>query len=282
MAGRVALATLLAGALLQGCWLVVGESFDGYEARPDGADTPLGPYVSQQRTAVNGTRSYTLVRPDPAPASLPLVFSLHGEGQTGAVMRAALPLEAQATTGAVFVYPEVPAGTFDTLPGRTAEAQFVTELIATLASELRVDTRRVFIAGFDDGAIMANTLACRLGPNVVRGVGIAAGTLYPLSDEEFTIDPLTGVASCALPAAILTWGIADPIGTLSIGAGRDTRNAYAATLGCGQTPGPWSVAPCTAYSGCSRPVVWCEIEGLGHEIWPGAAAAMWSFFDGLK
>jgi poly(3-hydroxybutyrate) depolymerase len=281
MTGRIGTLTLLVCALLQGCWLVVGEDFGGYEAQDPG-NAPLGPYVTESRNAQSGGRRYLLARPSPTPANLPLVFSLHGEGQSGNEMRSLLPLEQAATTGAVVVYPEIPLGSFDTLGGRALEQQLVTELIGSLASELRIDTRRVFIAGFDDGAILANALGCRLGAGVVRGVGIAAGTLYPLSDEEFTTDPTSGAASCALPAAILTWGIADPIASLAIGPGRDTRNTYLATLNCSKTPTPWSTAPCSSYAGCARPVVWCEIEGLDHSIWPNAAPAMWSFFDGLK
>jgi hypothetical protein len=34
-----------------------------------------------------------------------------------------------------------------------------------------------------------------------------------------------------------------------------------------------------AYAGCARPVVWCAIDGVGHEIWSGAAAAIWKFFE---
>ena len=232
-----------------------------------------------------GTRSYLLAHPEPMPAGLPLVFSLHGEGITGAEMRTALALEKQATSGAVFVYTNtLPGLSFDinTFDGRAQERALVSEVIGTLASELRIDTKRVFLAGWDDGAIMANALACLLGPSVVRGVGIDAGTLYPSEDRpDFSIDEDTSAASCPLPHALLVWGVADQY--IPLTNGRDSRDVYLATQACSGSSAPWSVAPpCVTYDACMRQVVWCEIPNLDHSIWPDAARAMWSFFDGLR
>ncbi|MEP6881119.1 MAG: hypothetical protein ABI866_03950, partial [Dokdonella sp.] len=74
-------------------------------------------YVSETRTIVSSgvSRSFVLARPASIPvgSALPLVFSLHGDGGSGAAMRGGLPLEAQATTGAVFIYPNAPGGTFE-------------------------------------------------------------------------------------------------------------------------------------------------------------------------
>ncbi len=288
MAGRGAAAILIAacGVLSQGCWVVIGESFDGYEAKPEGAaGRPV--IVTEERTWDGPPRrTYTLVRPDPTPADLQLIIELHGEGQSPSEIRSLLPLDAEGAGDAVFVYPQsASADSFNTYAGRTAEAAFVRQLIGQLGSELRIDTGRVFIAGFDDGAIMANALACALGTSVLRGVGIDAGTLYPADDRpDFTYNDATGGVNCELPASIIVWGAADPVASLSIQSGQDTRNTYLATHGCVDASArQWtSDAACSAYVGCKEDVVWCEIPGLGHDVWPGAARAMWSFFDGLK
>ena len=157
-------------------------------------------------------------------------------------------------------------------------------MITTLSGELGIDRARVFMAGWDDGAIRANALACRLGPSVLRGVGIEAGTLYPSQDSpDFSIDETTGAASCPLPPALSSVGHRRPDSLrLSIDVGRDTKNTYAATQACSDSSVPWPpAAPCVSYSGCMKSVVWCEIPGLNHELWPDAGRVMWSFFSGL-
>jgi polyhydroxybutyrate depolymerase len=239
---------------------------------------------SERRTIASGgaARLFLLARPDPMPARpLPLVFSLHWDGGDGAAMRAALPLEAQAAAGAVFVYPDAPGGTFEywTSDGRAREAQFVKDVIASLSAELGIDTSRVFMAGMSGGATMANALGCRLGPGILRGLGIHSGTLYPV-DDDFTYTNPGGV-SCALPATLFVWGTADDSADTSYANGQAVRDNYLATQQCAATSTPWSVDPCQTYDSCSRAVAWCPIDGLGHAIWPGAAAALWRFFDSL-
>jgi polyhydroxybutyrate depolymerase len=164
------------------------------EAGPHGGPARLwsvgasAAYVSENRSIVSSgiSRSFVLARPTTTPvgSALPLVFSLHGDGGNGAAMRGALPLEGQATSGAVFIYPNAPGGTFEyyTYDGRSREAVFVTDVIAAMNAEFGIDTTRVFVIGFSGGATMANALGCRLGPAVIRGLGIHSGTLYPVNN----------------------------------------------------------------------------------------------------
>lgn len=251
---------------------------------PAPAPAPGSTWHSERRTLVSGgvSRPFLLARPDPMPArALPLVFSLHGDGGDGASMRAALPLEAQSALGAVFVYPDAPGGAFEywTSDGRAREAQFVKDLIASLAADLGIDTSRVFVTGMSGGATMANALGCRLGPGVLRGLGIHSGTLYPV-DDDFTYTNSGGV-SCALPATLFVWGKDDDSAGTSYANGEAVRDNYLSTQQCAATTTPWTVSPCQAYDSCGSAVAWCPIDGLGHAIWPGAAAAMWKFFDSL-
>jgi endoglucanase len=245
-------------------------------------------YVSESRSIVSSgiTRSFVLARPDTIPGgtALPLVFSLHGDGGTGAGMRAALPLEAQATSGAVFVYPNAPGGTFEyyTYDGRSREAVFVTDVIAAMQTEFGIDTTRVFVVGFSGGATMTNALGCRLGPGVIRGLGIHSGTLYPVNDgggnPDFTYTGNGGV-SCPLPAAAFIWGESDTTSGVSFAEGVNVRNNYAATQSCAATTAATLVSPCVAYDGCTRTLDWCAIPGMGHSIWSQAAPALWQFID---
>lgn len=245
-------------------------------------------YVSETRTIVSSgiSRSFVLAHPASIPVgtALPLVFSLHGDGGNGASMRSGLPLEAQATTGAVFIYPNAPGGTFEyyTYDGRTREAVFVNDVIAAMQTEFGIDTSRVFVVGFSGGATMANALGCRLGPTVLRGLGIHSGSLYPINNgmgvPDFTYTGNGGV-SCPLPAAAFIWGENDTTSGVSFSTGVSVRNNYAATQNCSATTTPSLTSPCVAYDGCTRELDWCPIPGMGHSIWPQAATAFWQFIN---
>ncbi len=245
-------------------------------------------YVSETRNILSSgvSRSFVIARPMTIPVgtALPLVFSLHGDGGSGASMRGALPLEAQASTGAVFIYPNAPGGTFEyyTYDGRSREAVFVGDVIAAMQAEFGIDTSRVFVVGFSGGATMANALGCRLGPGVLRGLGIHSGTLYPVSNgmgvRDFTYTGNGGV-SCPLPAAAFIWGENDNTSGVSFAEGQGVRDNYAATQACSATTTPSLVSPCTSYNGCTRELNWCPIPGMGHSIWSQAAPALWQFIN---
>lgn len=239
-------------------------------------------YTATSHTLVSGgvTRSYLRAAPTPLPPDAPLVIVLHGDGGNGADIRAALPMEAQAQGKAVFVYPTSTGGAFEywSLAGRQAEAAFVNALIARVDADVGIDTDRVYVAGMSGGATMANALACHLGHDVIRGLGIHSGTLYAADPSEFDYTANGGV-TCDLPPAIILWGTADNVSGTQYANGIGTRDNYAATFFCDATSTPWSPAPCVAYDGCDRRLHWCAIEGMGHSIWSGAAEAMWRFFD---
>lgn len=245
-------------------------------------------YVSETRSIMSSgvSRSFELARPSAMPVgtALPLVFSLHGDGGNGASMRSALPLEAQAATGAVFVYPNAPGNTFEyyTYDGRTREAVFVADVIAAMQAEFGTDTSRVFVVGFSGGATMANALGCRLGPTVLRGLGIHSGSLYPVMNgmgvPDFTYTG-NGGASCPLPAAAFIWGEDDTTPGVSFATGLSVRNNYAATQSCSAATSSSLVSPCVLYNGCTRELDWCPIPGMSHSIWSQAAPALWQFIN---
>jgi len=45
-------------------------------------------------------------------------------------------------------------------------------------------------------------------------------------------------------------------------------------------PSPIAPSPCVEHNGCAagKPVVWCAVPGLGHDVWDHAAEAIWAFF----
>jgi poly(3-hydroxybutyrate) depolymerase len=50
---------------------------------------------------------------------------------------------------------------------------------------------------------------------------------------------------------------------------------------CGSSTAAFDPSPCVAYTGCNaaRPEVYCEIPGIGHEIWSNAPKAIWGFLS---
>jgi polyhydroxybutyrate depolymerase len=240
----------------------------------------LAQYTTQNRSIVSSgiNRSFLQATPTSGTAGKPLVIVLHGDGGNGAGIRAGLPIEGSANGQAVVVYPNAPGGTFEyfTALGRTREVQFVRDLVVLLQGELAIDAARVFLAGFSGGGTMANALACRMESDEIRGVAVNAGSLYPI-DDDFTYTGNGGV-SCALPATLLLWGEADNTPGVSYATGLSIRNNVTATLGCAAGSNAFAPAPCVLYDGCQRDAGWCSIPGLGHSIWPQAAAASWNFF----
>ncbi len=280
--------TLLFVCLIGACG---GSSSPTDGGTSDAANMNAITYVAENRTIMSSAteRSFVLAVPETPPeGAMPLVFVLHGDGGNGTNMRDALDLEAHADTGAVFVYPNVSgSNTFEyySYDGRTNEAVFVMDVIAALDVTLDIDTTRVFITGFSGGATMANALGCRLGPNVIRGLGIHSGSLYAtmdgMGDPDFTYTGSGGV-SCPLPATMFVWGEDDGQNGVTFATGVGVRDNYLATQTCDATTTAAPVAECQTYDGCDRAVVWCPIDGLGHSIWSGAAGAIWAFFDGLR
>jgi polyhydroxybutyrate depolymerase len=247
--------------------------------------TPIT-YVSETRSIVSGgvTRNYVLAYPSPLPAgeSLPLVFAYHSDGGTASGFRTFIALEAEASDGAVFVYPDVPGNVFDTesYDGRTAEQDFVQDVVGAMQGEFGIARGRVFIAGFSRGAYMANILGCRLGPDVVRAVTAAEGSIYQAFDASNNPDYTftgTGGISCPMPPSMVIWGTAATASPYSDGVAY--RNLLQATQQCSANSLPGPVAPCVEYGSCKRNVVWCSIPGLADALWSGQAHATWTFFD---
>lgn len=249
-----------------------------------GATAPEGAgYQVQNRSIVSSGSNRGFVQATPVSGTLgkPLVLVLHGDGGSGAGIRAALPLEAAAAGAALFVYPDAPGGTFPyfTAIGRTREMQFVRDVIDLLAAEAQIDRSRVFLAGFSGGGTMANVLACRLGAGEIRGAAVNAGSLYPIEDD-FTYTGNGGV-SCNLPAMLLLWGESDNTPGVSYATGVSVRNNVTATQGCSAASTGFAPAPCIRYQQCQRDVGWCSIPGLGHSLWSQSALASWNFFSAL-
>jgi polyhydroxybutyrate depolymerase len=248
-----------------------------------------GSGTSERRMVVGGvTRTYLLHASGPARPGRALVFVLHGLGGTGA----GVEWRTKGTfdtlgdrDGAVVIYPEAlgdprrwnagwdaPSGA-----GLSDDLGFFSALIDMAVAELGVDRKRVFAAGFSDGASMVYRLGCER-PDLVAAVAPVSGGMSP------------GVArACAHggPVSIIGMhGTEDPIAPLEQPI-HDGIAAWATRDGCPSVPSSSRLPDLDPHDGtqtrvhlfgpcgAGTSVVFYTIEGGGH-AWPGGAS-VWGF-----
>ena len=228
-------------------------------------------------------RTYTLVVPESyAPgAPYPLVFALHGNGGTGAGLRAAMDLEKQAAGKAIFVYPDAQGGGWD-LDAPAAQnrdvALFDGILLQTF-NALCIDSHRVFVTGFSNGAYMANQLGCRRGDRI-RGIASHSGG-GPYETQGSYNSEGNLVCSGKPVAALVIHGESDT--TVPPSEGQKSIDHFSHANHCSSgAQASALIAPCVGVAGCYQPVDVCRIPALGHTMWKESGKAMWSFIEALR
>lgn len=135
--------------------------------------TPIGRPASEKivTTTVGGVeRQWTLVVPPNTSESqrLPLLIVLHGVGGKGAAMRRLGFEKFASPAGYMVAYPDAVGGSWnDGRPGMEPlagtpvdDVAFLRELIARSVADAGADAKRIAIAGFSNGALMASRAAC--------------------------------------------------------------------------------------------------------------------------
>lgn len=130
------------------------------------------------------TRTFVLYAPPAARRSAvaPLLLAFHGTGESGAAFRAVAGLDAVAAReGWVVVYPDAAVGNWAEGCGCTAadrlgvnDTGFVRALIDSVAARVPVDRGRIFAAGFSQGGLFVQRLACDLAGHVAAVASVAA------------------------------------------------------------------------------------------------------------
>ena len=248
------------------------------------AEAPKGVLGNQTVTVRNNTRTYRAVVPDAhdGKTPLPIVFMFHGSGGDGAGLRSAYDLEGEAQGQAIFVYPDADraSGTWDL--ERTAENNIdilmFDAILETLSGSHCVDRKRVFATGYSAGGYFSNQLACRRG-SVIRAIASHAGGGPFGQNVEYGDD---GKRRCPERpiAALIAHGTEDA--TVKLEEAQQSREHWRRVNACASGGGtPRDPAPCVSLASCAedRPVVYCEIPGLGHSVWPeNGAKVTWDFF----
>lgn len=254
--------------------------------RPTGGcskPNPKGFLPAQKLTVRSVVRNYELFVPETSDGktALPLVFVFHGTGGTGAEIRNTHALEGEAKGKAIFVYPDALAAkawNINDPATRNDDMALFDAVLEELSNTVCVDRARVFGTGFSNGGFFANQLACRRG-GVLRAVASHGGG-GPFGSSNDYDERGNLVCPEAPIAALVVHGVDD--GEVKLEEAKKSVAHWTRVNGCRTGTSPFGPPPCGKLAGCAqeRPVVSCEVPGLGHAIWPGDGARVtWQFFD---
>lgn len=159
-------------------------------------------------TVDNVARTYRLHLPsgyNPAQAT-PLVINLHGYGSNATQEEFVSKMSAQADkAGFIVVYPQGlgdPASwKFGGGAGNEADVAFIQNMIAQFQHTYNIDSKRIYVTGISNGAIMSYRLVCDL-PNTFAAFATVAGGYPPFRDCQSGPRPVImfhGTADGILP-----------------------------------------------------------------------------------
>lgn len=254
--------------------------------------TGTGPFASVSvRDGVvkvgSETRTFRFAFPtERAPGrKYPLILAFHGDGGTGAGLRADYPIDAIAGPEAIVAYPDGNNATWDlyTPTAENRDIAFVEALISGFESHYGADRSRVFGAGLSSGGFFINQVSCRRG-GIFRGIASSSGgaphELPETNPDKFE----NGFVKCPGLKPTPTLAIHGTNDTVVvIGSGEYTAAYWAYVNGCAKTRRPVDPSPCVAHDSCppDLPVVFCPIQDLGHELWQKTPELTWQFFQTL-
>lgn len=247
--------------------------------------------ASARTLAFAGTsRSYVIYAPKIKLSKPALVLVLHGFKGDGASFerRTNRTFDRLADReGFVVVYPDALGGQWNA--GHPWEAAtnddvgFLSALIETLVAEFAVDPKRIYVAGFSNGASMSYRLACERQDRIAAVAPVAGGLAMRLMPNC--------AAAAHRPIPLITMhGTADPISPFDDGELEGNLAYWVRRNGCAMPatisrlpdtdPGDGTRTRVETYRPCKdqADVVLYAIEGGGHH-WPGGDVA-WRFDRG--
>ncbi len=299
-ARRAALAALAVGAcasLLGAAWLAKRR---GYLSRPPkmievrlegegvvlprptvGAGRKRGPLVAREMSLeVRGARRdfLALLPAERSPSPLPLVFVVHGDGDTGPGFHDEFAFEQASGGSAILVYPTGLGKTWEVeLHKNDRELAFFRAIVDRVEASAGVDRSRVFGAGYSNGGFLLHFMACH-APGFLRAIAThAAGAPYGLPGRF-----PNGLPRCPGQRGVPVLAMhGEGDYTVTLASGRFSAAYWAHVNGC--DTGTWETTgypECRSYKACPAglEVAFCQIPRLGHWIWDHGAEANCTFF----
>ncbi len=222
--------------------------------------------------------------------AVPLVLAFHGSGATGESFARQSHLNATADEGGfIAVYPDGYEEQWADGRGTTPPEQdgvddvaFVSALIDKLTNELHIDQNRIYVAGFSNGGIFAQRLACELADKITAMVSVSGTMAANISEQCQPARPVPTLLFMGTddPSVPFAGGEVDGNQGIDLSAA-ETIQQWVLHNGCSATP--WTTqAPSavndgnevfrTQYSPCkdNADVVLYTIEG-GVHTWPGGS-----------
>lgn len=254
------------------------------------APTPQ-PGDSERKLTVNGVeRSYLLHIPPGLDSvqSVPVVFAFHEHFDDATSMQLLTGFnDISDKTGFLLVYPEGIGNSWNAggCCGAAAtknmdEAAFIRKILVDLRTIAKIDTRRIYAAGFSNGGALAYRFACEMS-DTFAAVASVAGTL------------LSSPCQPSQPVALMeVHGLNDDLAPYEGGGDYDTPpvedliHTWAQLDGCTDSPqvDKEKIFTHTAYASCKAGTA-VELYAIeaGDHSWPSkyvwdVSQAIWDFF----
>lgn len=230
-------------------------------------------------TRILGTRTYELHVPAGLVGpSVPLLIELHGAGSDG--------YEDEASTGwsqyvdahnAIVAYPDATgsgSGVWDPYTANSPDVTFVRQVVADISANWCVDSKRVFVDGWSNGAVMSERVACDAADLFAAGTSYAGG------------DPTVAGTACT-PSRPIAYGVL--AGTFDFTYATLAQNAQQWAswdkCGAGTTPETDAYGSGITWTNCPAGIqVWQHSVNTTSHNWPTGAQGddqrdrMWAFY----
>lgn len=169
------------------------------------------------------SRSYLLhdvQAPSGTTSALPLVIMLHGSGLTAADMRATSSMDSLADARHFIVaYAQGMGSPSDWNAGNccgdasamgTDDIAFLKAIISDVSVRIKLDRRRIYVAGFSDGARMAYRVACEMSSQIAA-IAAVSGSLVTSPCAPPRVMPVIAFNGTADPSVLYGEATAVPL-----------------------------------------------------------------------
>jgi polyhydroxybutyrate depolymerase len=209
--------------------------------------------------------------------SYPVIVAFHGDGGTGLSAQASFKFEAAHATEAIFVYPDGLNKAWDLDTWDSSKNKDVLFIDALVAEVKRTSCAGNFFAtGFSRGGFFANHLGCHRGEVFSAVAAHGGGGPYDGSNSHYDANGNIICETKALPTLHVI-GQSDSL----FKDAQYSRKYWTFANGCGPQVTPSQPSPCESSVGCTKPLEWCAIPGMGHQVWAQGAEKTWGFFKPL-